>query len=330
MPPLGPRLFGYRCRRSGAGSALVLESVALAGDLHDVGVVQEPIQHRGRQCLVVGKGPGPLRERQVAGQNHAATLVALGNDVEEQVRLVAPEGQVADLIDHQQARPHHHAVEVLPEPLLAVCRRELQHQVGRADEARLDPRHDGAVGQRNRQVALAHAAGAEQDDVLRALDEAECRQFLKLRTRRSRSEGEVVLLQGLHRREGGHLQQRLARAFGTGIGFGAQQRLEKVGKARLAVGRPLREVRPIAADAFELEALAQLADAVVLQVHGLASNSWSYTDKGCCRLSCGSARPDRNAGTGTMLVAGAGSGNRTPRSSASRIAGGTPVVPCTR
>ena len=37
-------------------------------------------------------------------KDHAAALVALGDDVEEQVRLVATERQVAELIDDQQLR----------------------------------------------------------------------------------------------------------------------------------------------------------------------------------------------------------------------------------
>ena len=50
----------------------------------------------------------------------------------------------------------------------------------------------------------------------------------------------------------------------------------KLASPRLAADRSLREVRPIAADASELKALAQLADAVVLQIHGRASSNWSY------------------------------------------------------
>ena len=50
--------------------AFVLEAEALAGDLHDVRVVQQAVEHRRCQRLVVSKGGGPLREWQVAGQHH--------------------------------------------------------------------------------------------------------------------------------------------------------------------------------------------------------------------------------------------------------------------
>ena len=95
-----------------AGFALVFQPEALAGDLHDVGMVQQAVEHRCRQRLVVGKGAGPLRERQVAREHHRAAFVAFGHDVEEQVGLVSPEGQVADLVDHQQLRAEHSSVGV--------------------------------------------------------------------------------------------------------------------------------------------------------------------------------------------------------------------------
>jgi hypothetical protein len=78
---------------------------ALARDLHHVGVVQQPIQHRRRQHLVVREGARALRERQVAREHHRATLVALGHNVEEQVGLVRPGRQVVDLVDTNSFGP---------------------------------------------------------------------------------------------------------------------------------------------------------------------------------------------------------------------------------
>ncbi len=80
---------------------LVLQSIAFAADLHDVGMVQQPIQHCRGQRLVIGKGAGPLSERQVADQDHAASFVAPGHHIEEQVGFLSAEWQIADLIDYQ-------------------------------------------------------------------------------------------------------------------------------------------------------------------------------------------------------------------------------------
>lgn len=66
-----------------AGFALVFKSEALVGDLHDVGMVQKPIQHGGGERLIVSKGARPLGKGQVAGQHHAGLFVAFGDYVEE-------------------------------------------------------------------------------------------------------------------------------------------------------------------------------------------------------------------------------------------------------
>ncbi len=55
------------------------QPVAFAADLHDVGMVQQTLQHGGRECGIVGEGTSPLGEWQVAGENHAAPFVALGS-----------------------------------------------------------------------------------------------------------------------------------------------------------------------------------------------------------------------------------------------------------
>jgi hypothetical protein len=56
----------------------VRRPVALPGYLHDVRVMQQPVEHRGGQRLVIGQGVRLLRERQVAREDHAAALMALG------------------------------------------------------------------------------------------------------------------------------------------------------------------------------------------------------------------------------------------------------------
>src|SRR5678815_1237220 len=92
---------------------------------------------------------GPLSERQVAGEDHAAVLVATRNDVEEQVGLVATERQIAELVDDQQLRSHDGAIEVLLEPTLHLGGRELDHEIRRGEEARLDAGHDRTMPERD-------------------------------------------------------------------------------------------------------------------------------------------------------------------------------------
>jgi hypothetical protein len=124
--------------------------------------VQKSIEHCGREGLVVGEGASPLREGQVAREHHAPALVALGDDIEEQVGLFPAEGQVADLVDDQQLGPDDGAVEVFLQPPLALGRGELQHQIGSGQEANLVASSERPMAQCQGDVGLAHAARAEQ------------------------------------------------------------------------------------------------------------------------------------------------------------------------
>lgn len=74
-------------------------------------MMQEAIEHGRGERLVVREGAGPLCERQIARENHAATLVTLGNDVEEQIRFLASEWQITDFVHNQQPWTDHGTIE---------------------------------------------------------------------------------------------------------------------------------------------------------------------------------------------------------------------------
>ncbi len=71
------------------GFALLFQSVAVSFDLDDVGMVEDAVEHRCSEGGVAAEGFVPLRKRQVAGQDHRATLVALGDDLEEVTVLMS-------------------------------------------------------------------------------------------------------------------------------------------------------------------------------------------------------------------------------------------------
>lgn len=150
----------------------MLEPVALAGDGHDVGMMQQPVQQRGRQRRVLRKCGVPLPERQVARHDQAALFVQRRDHLEEQVGLLAVHRQIADFVDNEQAvgfdGPVHHRLQTV----LLMCRAQGQQQVERSHEARLNAGLRGLLAQCHRQVGFAHAAGADQYHVLVALDEA--------------------------------------------------------------------------------------------------------------------------------------------------------------
>ena len=68
-----------------AGTVLALfEPVTLAVHLEDVNVVGETIEQRASEALG-GEHTGPLIEGQVAGNDNRAALVALAEDLEQQL-----------------------------------------------------------------------------------------------------------------------------------------------------------------------------------------------------------------------------------------------------
>ena len=64
-------------------------------------VVQQPIEDRRGDHLITKHLP-PLHDRTVGGDQHAAALVAAGDQLEKQVRRVWLQRQVAQLINDQQ------------------------------------------------------------------------------------------------------------------------------------------------------------------------------------------------------------------------------------
>ena len=60
--------------------------------------MDDAVDHRGGDCLVA-EHAGPAGERQVAGEHERGVFVAGADELEEQVRGVLFEGQVADLVD---------------------------------------------------------------------------------------------------------------------------------------------------------------------------------------------------------------------------------------
>src|ERR1700679_3804309 len=82
------------------GGLLEPEAVALDGE--DLGSVQEPVDESD-DAGGVGEDLGPLGEGLVGAQDdRARSLVATGDDLEEEVGVAAVVGEVADLIDAQE------------------------------------------------------------------------------------------------------------------------------------------------------------------------------------------------------------------------------------
>ena len=76
------------------------EAVALPGEDHDMGVVDQAV-NEGRSETVVPKDGIPLAELQVGGNNEAFSLVAVGDHLEKQLGGVLVEWDKANLVNDQ-------------------------------------------------------------------------------------------------------------------------------------------------------------------------------------------------------------------------------------
>src|SRR6266704_6178153 len=95
------RLTASRVLRLALALLALFEPIALAVQFEDVDVVGQPVEQRAGQPL----GPehaGPLVERQIAGDDSRAALVALAEDLEQQLGAGRRQRYVAEFIDDQQ------------------------------------------------------------------------------------------------------------------------------------------------------------------------------------------------------------------------------------
>jgi hypothetical protein len=80
---------------------LVLHAVTLAFDDDGLGVVQEAVEERGGQCVVVIEDLWPLLVDAVGGDDRGAALVAMADDLEEQVSAGLVDRKVSKLVQDE-------------------------------------------------------------------------------------------------------------------------------------------------------------------------------------------------------------------------------------
>ena len=160
-------------------SAALAHAIAFAFGGEHGRVMRQAIQQGGRQLLVAGKDGDPFGEGEIRGDDGGATLVTVGEQIEEQLAAGAVEGHEAQLVDDEDVDAE--------EPLLQARElagiagfEELAHEVGRAGEehaAFLFRRFDA---ERDRQVRLAGPDRAGEDQILRRGDPLAARERVDL------------------------------------------------------------------------------------------------------------------------------------------------------
>jgi hypothetical protein len=73
-------------------------------DLADIGVMQKPVEQRGGERGVVVEDFRPGFERPIGAHQDGAALVALGDDLEQQVGAELIDREVADFVHDDERR----------------------------------------------------------------------------------------------------------------------------------------------------------------------------------------------------------------------------------
>ena len=214
-------------------------------------MVPEAVEQR-RGELLVAEDLHPLAEGEVGGDDRRAPLVAVGEQVEEQLSAGALEGHEAELVDDQQR--HAQVALVQPGERELVARLdEVADEVGGADEGDAVTAAGGLDAERDREVRLAGADRSGDDDVLAALEVVAGGELSELRPLDALQRVPVELLEGLEVGEARLAQQPLDGAVAASQHLGLEQLHEELLVVPAVVGRPAHELRVGAAHRGHLQ-----------------------------------------------------------------------------
>jgi hypothetical protein len=90
-----------------------VESPAVVSGLHDIAVVSQPIEQRGRH-LGIAEGARPFTEGEIGGDDDRGTLVEPADEVEQELAAGLSERQIAEFIEDDEV----HAGQVIGEPVV--------------------------------------------------------------------------------------------------------------------------------------------------------------------------------------------------------------------
>ena len=155
---------GSRSGRVLAGFLAVFEARAVAVQLEDVDVMGQPVEPRASQPFGA-EDLGPFVEGQIRGHARRGLLVALGEDLEQQLGAGLRQRDVAELVHDQYILRDElllHAQQALVIPGLE----QVVHQRGGGGEAHPRAFLTGRQPQRQRQMRLARAGVAQRQHVL--------------------------------------------------------------------------------------------------------------------------------------------------------------------
>jgi hypothetical protein len=117
----------------GSSRAALPHAIALAFGGEYGRVMRQAIEQRGRELLVAGKDGDPFGEGEVGSDDRGSALIAVGEQIEEQLAARTVEGYEAELVDDEHVDAQQSWLQARELAGIAGFE-ELAHQVGRAGE----------------------------------------------------------------------------------------------------------------------------------------------------------------------------------------------------
>ena len=131
---------------------MLAQAIAGALDMHDDGVVKQPVQQGGGDHGIA-KNIAPFGKAAIGRQYHRALLVASVDELEEQVASASADGEIADLIDDQQ-RAAAEEPDALAQATFSIGLGQGIDDIGERGEVDAAAGADGLDAKRYRQVTL--------------------------------------------------------------------------------------------------------------------------------------------------------------------------------
>lgn len=208
--------------------------IGFAVEADDPAVVHDAVYDRGGH-VPVSEHVAPPAGLEVRGEDDAAGLVAVRDDLEQEPGPVDVDGQIAELVDDDQPGPADR-LKLLVEMVLVLGLPQPHDQARGGEEPDGDHALAGEHADRDGQVGLAAAHVAVEHEVLGPFDELQVFQLLASPVGGERGHAPVVAVQGLVLGEAGLSERPPPFGFGPAGVLG----LEQVGEeAELAWGRVL-------------------------------------------------------------------------------------------
>ncbi len=190
--------------RSGLRVVTVLHPVTRSLDYDIFGVVEEAVEDGGGDGAIVVENRGPLLEGLVGGHDEGPSLVALTDDLEEEIGAVLIDGEVTNLVQEEDVGATVSAKLAFEQASLLSGGEIIDDADGVGEEHRVaflaggEPEGGGKVG-------LSDADGAEEHHVGLLGNELQAEEVLNLEAVDLLGPIPLELLQGLEDREAGGL-----------------------------------------------------------------------------------------------------------------------------